>query len=94
MQELQETPVQSLGWEDPLEEDTTTHSSVLAGRILWTDRLTGHSPEGFKELDMTNANLLYSSVLCGSLNDKEIQKRVHIHIADSLCSTVETNTTL
>ena len=31
-----ETWVQSLGWEDPLEEGTATHSSVLAWRIPWT----------------------------------------------------------
>ena len=30
---MQETWVQSLGWEDPLEEDTATHSSILAWRI-------------------------------------------------------------
>ena len=30
---MQETWVQSLGWEDPLEEGTTTHSSILAWRI-------------------------------------------------------------
>ena len=30
MQEPQETWVQSLGWEDPLEEKTATHSSILA----------------------------------------------------------------
>ena len=30
----QETPGQFLGWEDPLEEGMTTHSSVLAWRIL------------------------------------------------------------
>jgi len=30
MQETQETFVQSLGWEDPLEEDMATHSSILA----------------------------------------------------------------
>ena len=29
--------VQSLGWEDPLEEETATHSSVLAWEILWTE---------------------------------------------------------
>ena len=29
MQEMQETRVQSLGWEDPLEEDTATHSSPV-----------------------------------------------------------------
>ena len=31
-----ETQVQSLGWEDPLEKETTTHSSILAWRIPWT----------------------------------------------------------
>ena len=30
---MQETPVRSLGWEDPLEEGMTTHSSILAWRI-------------------------------------------------------------
>ena len=33
MQEPQETQVQSLGWEDPLEEGMETHSSILAWRI-------------------------------------------------------------
>ena len=32
----QETWVPSLGWEDPLEEDMATHSSILAWRIPWT----------------------------------------------------------
>ena len=31
--EMQETPVRSLGWEDPLEEGMATHSSILAWRI-------------------------------------------------------------
>ena len=31
---MQETWVQSLGWEDPLEEEMATHSSILAWRIL------------------------------------------------------------
>ena len=35
-QEMQETHTQSLGWEDPLEEDMATHSSILACRIPWT----------------------------------------------------------
>ena len=37
MQETLETQVQSLGWEDPLEEETATHSSVLAWEISWTE---------------------------------------------------------
>ena len=45
---MQETWVQSLGWEDPLEEGKATHSSVLAWRIRGL-----YSPWGHKELDMT-----------------------------------------
>ena len=37
MQETQETQVQSLGREDPLEEGMATHSSILASRIPWTE---------------------------------------------------------
>ena len=33
---MQETPLQSLGWEDPLEKGNVTHSSTLAWRIPWT----------------------------------------------------------
>ena len=33
---VQETWVQSLGWEDPLEEEMATQSSILAWRIPWT----------------------------------------------------------
>ena len=46
--------VQSLGGEDPLEEGKTTHSSILACGISWTEepgRL--YSPWGRKESDMT-----------------------------------------
>ena len=33
---IQETQVQSLGWEDPPEKEMATHSSILAWRIPWT----------------------------------------------------------
>ena len=33
-----ETHVQSLGWEDPLEKEMVTHSSILAWRIPWTEK--------------------------------------------------------
>ena len=33
---IQDTPVRSLGWEDPLEKGIATHSSILAWRIPWT----------------------------------------------------------
>ena len=34
---MQETQVQSLGWEDPLEKEMGTHSSILAWKIPWTE---------------------------------------------------------
>ena len=34
---MRETWVQSLGWEDPLEKGTATHSSILAWGIPWTE---------------------------------------------------------
>ena len=34
-----ETQVQSLGWEDPLEKEMATHSSILAWKIPWTEEL-------------------------------------------------------
>ena len=34
---IQDTQVQSLGQEDPLEKEVTTHSSILAWRIPWTE---------------------------------------------------------
>ena len=34
---MQETWVRSLGWEDPLEKEMATHSSILAWRIPWTE---------------------------------------------------------
>ena len=53
MQETQDTLVQSLAWEDPLEEEMVTHSSILAWRIPWIEEPGGHQSMGCKELDMT-----------------------------------------
>ena len=36
---VQDTQVQSLGWENPLEKEMATHSSILALRIPWTEEL-------------------------------------------------------
>ena len=50
---MQETQVQSLGWEDPLEKETATHSTTLAWKIPWVEGLAGYSPRGLKESDTT-----------------------------------------
>ena len=38
---MQETRVQSLGLEDPLEKEMATHSSILAWKIPWTEDPSG-----------------------------------------------------
>ena len=53
VQETQETQVQSLGQEDPLEEEMTTHSNILIWEIPWTEVPGGYSPWGCKESDTT-----------------------------------------
>ena len=52
MQELQQTWVRSLAWEDPLEEGMATHSSI-AWRISWTEEPGGLQSIGHKEQDST-----------------------------------------
>ena len=48
-----ETWVRSLGREDPLEKEMTTHSSILAGESHGRRSLVGYSPQGCKESDTT-----------------------------------------
>ena len=43
---IQETNVQSLGQEDPLEKEMTIHSSILAWKIPWTEQLGGLQSTG------------------------------------------------
>ena len=51
---MQETWVQSLGLEDPLEKEMATHASILAWRIPWTEEPVRLQPMGVtKEWDMT-----------------------------------------
>ena len=50
---LWETWVQSLGWEDPLEEGMATYSSILAWRIPWTEEPGRVQSMGSQELDTT-----------------------------------------
>ena len=45
--------VQSLGWEDPLEEEMATHSSILAWRIPWTE-----APGGLQSMGILHSRTL------------------------------------
>ena len=50
---MQEMQVQSLGWEDPLEEEMAIHSSILAWEIPRTEEACGLQSVGCKGSDMT-----------------------------------------
>ena len=50
---IQETRVRSLGQEDPLEKEMTTHSSISPREFHGQESLAGYCPRGHKESDMT-----------------------------------------
>ena len=66
---VQETQVRSLSWEDPLEKEMATHSSILAWKISWTQEPGGLcSPWGREESGMTEQLTLitvYLLIYCG-----------------------------
>ena len=47
---MREMRVQSLGWEDPLKEETATHSSILVQRTPWTEEPGGLQPIGMQRV--------------------------------------------
>ena len=64
---MQETWVQSLSWEDPLEKGMATHSSILAWRIPWTEEPGGLQPMRSQRVSCSVASdslqLTYTSLL-------------------------------
>ena len=50
---MQETWVWFLGWDDPVEKEMATHSSILAWRISWVEEPGGLQSMGSHELDTT-----------------------------------------
>ena len=64
MQETQETQLQSLGWEDPLEEVMATHFSILAWEIPWAEKPGGLQSMGLQRVGhdwAANNSLLFFS---------------------------------
>ena len=58
---MQETQARSLGWEDPLEKETATHSSTLAWRIPWTEEPGGLQSTGSQRVGHDWVTSLHSS---------------------------------
>ena len=63
---IQETPVQFLGWEDPLEKGMTIHSSILACRIPWTEKPGGLQFMGLHRVghDWVTNTYIFTFLLC------------------------------
>ena len=68
---MQETQVQPLGWEDPLEKGMATHSSSLAWRIAWIEEPGGLQSIGCEESEMT----------------KWLSAYTHTHLKGQCCKT-------
>ena len=68
---MQETRVQPLGWEDPLEKGKDTYSSILAQRVPWIV----YSSQGCKELDTTERL---------SLSEEEEQSKMYEKIFEEI----------
>ena len=51
-----EMQVQFLGWEDPLEEETATHSNILTWKIPWTEEPGGLQSMGLQKSQTQQSN--------------------------------------
>ena len=55
---MRETQVRSLGWEDPLEKEMVTHSTILAWRIPWMEEPDGLQSTGLQRVGYDRATSL------------------------------------
>ena len=62
VQELQETWVRSLGWEDSLEEGMATHSSIPAWRIPGTEEIGGLQSTGSQRVGHNYSDLAHTHI--------------------------------
>ena len=60
---MQETWVQSLGWEDPLEKGLATHSSILTWRIPWTEEPGGLQSMGSQKVRLDGMTNTFTFIL-------------------------------
>ena len=72
---MQETQVQSLGWEDPLEKRMATHSSILAWEIPWTEEPSGLQSMGLQRLGHNLATKLPPASRSSLLNTLSLKTK-------------------
>ena len=82
---MQETQVRFLGWEDPLEKEMGTHSSILTWRIPCTEEPGGPQSIGLQESDMTEQLNHHDHVDTGDTYICVYVIYVYIHTHAHLC---------
>ena len=81
---IQEAWVYSLGWEDILEKEMATHSSIFAWRISWTEEPDGlHTIHGVAESDRTERLILSTFLFGGILPSFSGSQFSHLENRDS-----------
>ena len=64
---MRETKVQSLGWEDPLEKEMATHSSILAWKIPWREEPGGYTVHGVAKSRTRLSNFTFTFLIASSI---------------------------
>ena len=77
--------IQSLSWEEPLEKEMATHSSILFWEISWTKESGRLQSKGLQELDMNEVTLMHAHSY-KYIYDPYIKLRFTTPINFSLCS--------
>ena len=85
---MQETQVQSLGWEDPMEKEMANLPSILAWRIPWTEKPGGLQSMGSQRVGhdsatntQTHNNLLAASIFSSNMETcLETTYKLHLYI--------------
>ena len=85
--EMQGTWIIPLGWEDPLEKEMATHSSILAWEIPWTEEPDGLQSWDHKESNMTDLLSTCTSLWTCALNTQnsleETKIKIHVNRSSS-----------
>ena len=84
---MQETRVQSLGWEDPLEKEMATNSSILAWKIPWTEEPGRLQSEGSQTVGhnwTTNTHNPALDLTFSLLEIQETEEQVKLHYQEAI----------
>jgi len=76
---VQETWVQSLGWENPLQEEMTIHSSILSWRIPWTEEPDWLQSMRLQRVRQTKVTAAVASTASGQTLGNRVKKNLQFN---------------